>query len=101
VVFHTGANKINLKNSFLVVFPLLAFTFALFLLLLNLQMSLFNLSERLFWPKKHREGFVLHRVNLEVLQNHVEVVVMLFLKLTLPYVTGLKVNYQKLETDVA
>lgn len=30
-----------------------------------------------------------------------EVVVLLFLKLTLSYVTGLKVNYQKLETDIA
>jgi hypothetical protein len=78
MVCYAGANKVDLKNCFLAVLLLLELTLTLFLRLLNLKMSLFNLPERLFWPEKHRERFVLHGINLEILQNHVEVVVLLF-----------------------
>ena len=95
MVYHAGALKINLKNRFLALLLPLFLTLALFSisLLLNLEMSLFNLTERLSRAKKNRIGFVLHRVNLKVLQNHVEVVELLFLELVLLYVTGLEVDY--------
>jgi len=51
----------------------LAFLLRVVIIRTVLYKILFYLSKRFFWTKKNRVNFVLHSVNLEVLENHMEI----------------------------